>query len=134
MPRGGPPIMERKYRLKERLNKIELTQLRNNVIISGIQEQPWEGYSMTKERVYETIASAMGEENLEETMKEARKKDITCCTRIGTYQLNHPRPISVTFHYLEDRQKLLENKHNLPKGIYINEEFPPHMKRNRDIL
>ena len=86
-----------------------------------MQEQPWEGYSMTKERVYETIASTMGGENLEEIMKEARKIDITCCTRIGTYQLNHPRLISVTFHHREDRQKLLENKRNLPKGIYINE-------------
>ena len=43
--------------LKERLNKIELTQLGNNVIISGMQEQPWEGYSMTKERVNETSIS-----------------------------------------------------------------------------
>ena len=120
--------------LKERFNKIELTQLGNNVIISGMQEQPLEGYSMTKERVYETIASAMGGKNLEETMKEARKIDITCCTRIGTYQLNCLRPISVTFHHCKDRQKLLENKCNMPKGIYINEEFPPHVKRNMDIL
>ena len=69
-----------------------------------MQEQPWEGYSMTKERVYETIASAMGGENLEETRKKTRKIDITCCTRIGTYQLNSLRQISVTFHHCEDRQ------------------------------
>ena len=83
--------------LKKRLNKIELTQLGNNVIISGMQEQPWEGYTMTKERVYKTIASAMGGSNLEETMKDTRKIDITCCTRIGKYHLNCPRPISITF-------------------------------------
>ena len=58
-------------------------------------------------------------------MKVARKIDITCCTRIGKYQLNQPRPISVTFNQKEDRQKLLENKRNLPNGIFINEEFPP---------
>ena len=80
------------------MNKIELTQLGNNVIISGMQEQPWEGYTMTKEQVYETIATAMGGDNLEETMKDTRKIDITCCTRIGKYQLNRPRPISVTFN------------------------------------
>ena len=81
-------LWKENHELKERLNKIELTQLGNNVIISGMQEQPWEGYTMTKERVYETIASAMGGDNLEETMKDARKIDITCCTRIGKYQLN----------------------------------------------
>ena len=127
-------LWKENHELKERLNKIELTQLGNNVIISGMQEQPWEGYTMTKERVYETIASAMGGSNLEETMKDARKIDITCCTRIGKYHLNHPRPISITFSQKEDRQRLLENRCNLPNGIFINEEFPPHMKSNRDIL
>ena len=66
--------------LKERLNKIELNQLGNNVIITGVQEQPWEGYSTTKERVLETIATAMGGNQLEESMKEARKIDISCCS------------------------------------------------------
>ena len=127
-------LWKENHELKERLNKIELAQLGKNVIISGMQEQPWEGYTTTKERVYETIASAMGGSTLEETMKDARKIDITCCTRIGKYQLNQPRPISVTFSRKEDRQRLLENKCNLPNGIFINEEFPPHMKRNRDIL
>ena len=41
--------------LKERLTKIELAQLGNNVIISGMQEQCWESYSTTKDRVYDTI-------------------------------------------------------------------------------
>ena len=127
-------LWKENHEIKERLNKIELTQLGSNVIISGMQEQPWEGYTTTKERVYKTIASAMGGSNLEETMKDTRKIDITCCTRIGKYHLNHPRPISITFSQKEDRQRLLENRCNLPNGIFINEEFPPHMKRNRDIL
>ena len=48
-------------RLKERLNKIEINQLSNNVIITGVQEQPWEGYGTTKERVIEIIAKTMEE-------------------------------------------------------------------------
>ena len=76
--------------LKEQLNKIELNQLGNNVITTGVQEQLWEGYSTTKERVLETIATAMGGNQLEESMKEARKINISCCSRIGKYQLNRP--------------------------------------------
>ena len=53
-------LWKENHELKEILNKIELTQLGNNVIISGMEEQPWEGYTTTKERVYKTIASAMG--------------------------------------------------------------------------
>ena len=114
--------------LKERLNMIELSQLRNNVIISRMPEQPWESYSTTKECVYDSIASAMGGEDLTETKKEACKIKITCCSRTGTYQLNRLRPTSVTFQCHDDKQKLLESKRNLPKGIYFNEEFPPHIK------
>ena len=50
------------------------------MIITGVQEQPWEGYSTTKERVLETIATAMGGNQLEKTMKEARKIDTSCCS------------------------------------------------------
>ena len=35
--------------LKERLNQIEQNQLKNNVIITGIPEQPWETYNTTKQ-------------------------------------------------------------------------------------
>ena len=34
--------------LKERLSQIEQNQLKNNVIITGIPEQPWETYNTTK--------------------------------------------------------------------------------------
>ena len=75
--------------LKERLTKIELAQLGNNVIISGMQEQKWESY-LTKNRVYNTIAAAMGGDDLAATLLEAKKIEISCCNRTGPYQLNHP--------------------------------------------
>ena len=51
--------------LKEHLTQIELAQLENNVIISGMQEQPWETYDTTKKRVIDTIVAAMGGEDQE---------------------------------------------------------------------
>ena len=99
-----------------------------------MQEQLWESYKTTKDRVIDTIAAAMGGEDKEEAIKEVKKTKISCCSRTGQYRLNRPRPISVTFQHCEDKQKLLDSKHNLPIGVYINEEFPAHIKRNRDIL
>ena len=99
-----------------------------------MQEQAWENYATTKERVYDTIAAAIGGDNLLSALEEACKIKITCCSRIGRYQLNKLQPISVTFQRKDDKQCLLESKRNLPARIYINEEFPAHMKRNRDIL
>ena len=99
-----------------------------------MQEQSWENYTTTKERVFDTIVAAMGGQDRSAVLQEARKIEITCCSRIGHYQLNKPQTISVTFQHKDDKQCLLESKRNLPVGVYVNEEFPAHMKRNRDIL
>ena len=45
--------------LKNRLSKIETSQLSNNVIVTGIPEQTWKPYECTKQRVYDTISSAI---------------------------------------------------------------------------
>ena len=99
-----------------------------------MQEQPWENYKTTKDRVIDTIVAAMGVEDKEEARKQVKKVEISCCSHIGQYRLNKPRPISVSFQHCDDKQRLLESKHNLPLGVYVNVEFPAHMKRNRDTL
>ena len=75
--------------LKERLTKIELSHLGNNVIISGMQEQARENYATTKERVYDTIVAAIGGDDTSSAL-EVHKIEITCCSRIGHCQLNKP--------------------------------------------
>ena len=59
-------ILEEKKQLKlqninliERLNKIESTQLSNNVMITGLPEQQWEPHQTTKKYVHETIAATL---------------------------------------------------------------------------
>ena len=41
--------------LRSRLDTIEQSQLRNNVLVTGIQEGPYEQYNMTKLRIHEMI-------------------------------------------------------------------------------
>ena len=60
-------------------------------------EATQERYEITKEIVIEAIASMMGANNDEQAKSEARKVEISYCSRIGRYQLGHARPISVTF-------------------------------------
>ena len=45
--------------LQEGLSRIEATQLDNNVILTGIQEQQWERYEITHQRVIDIIAEAI---------------------------------------------------------------------------
>ena len=37
--------------LTEHINKIESTQLSKNIIVTGISEQPWKKYEMTKQHI-----------------------------------------------------------------------------------
>ena len=48
--------------------------------------------------------------------------------------MGHDQPISVTFNKKGDKEKLMSSKSKLPKGIFVNNEFPPHIKCNRDRL
>ena len=84
--------------------------------------------------MYDTIAVMKGTRNDPEAIMEARKIEISYCTRLGRYRPNNSRPISVTFQHWEDKEQLLSDKQNLPPGIYVNEEYPIQVKKDRDML
>ena len=120
--------------LHDRLSKVEATQLRYNIIITGIQEGPFEPYQTTKLRVYEMIAITIDSGDKQADLETAKKVKITGCSRIGKYRHNKARPISVTFRLRDDKELFLSCKHKLPAGIYANEEYPIHIKRTCDRL
>ena len=83
--------------LKERLNRIEMNQFSNNVIITGVAEQTWETYKHTKQRVIDTVVASLGKTGNPSEIKEVKCIDISYCTRLGRQRPNFDRPISVTF-------------------------------------
>ena len=83
--------------LKTRLDKLEQDQLINNVMITGIQEGPYEQYSTTKLQVQEMIAETIQSGNAMQDLETAKAIDIVSCKRVGKYRHNFPRSISVTF-------------------------------------
>ena len=121
-------------KLLERIQRIESQQLSNNVIITGISENPWEGYEVTKQRVCDTIAASIGEVGDASCQERAQQTEIACCSRVGRYKPNYSRPISVTFQKKEDKESLLSRRRNLPSGINMNEEYPLEIKKTRDRL
>ena len=115
-------------KLKERMNKLEKLQLENNVLISGQPEEAWEPYDRTKGIVLDTILTSLSSLQIEEATRIVKNIEIMNCKRIGRYKIGRSRPISVTFHKKDDKQRLLENKRSLPMGVYVNEEFPFEIK------
>ena len=108
--------------LKSRLDTIEQSQLRNNVLVTGIQEGPYEQYNTTKLRIQEMIAVTINSGNVVQDLETAKRIEITDCKRLGKYRNNYSRPISVTFATRDDKEMFLSNNRNLPNGIYANEE------------
>ena len=93
-------LLKRKNdQLKDRICQIEKSQLENNIMISGQLEQPWESYELTKERVLDTIATAVGSSDMESVKREAKK--------IRNLELQKSRPIQ--------DGKIKTNLCNLPK-------------------
>ena len=83
--------------LKDRLHRIEMDQLSNNVIITGIAEQTWETYEHTKQCVRDTVVASLGNVNNPTEIEEVRQTGISYCTRIGKQRPNYNRLILVTF-------------------------------------
>ena len=48
--------------------------------------------------------------------------------------MNRAWPISVMFAKYDDKENVMKNKRNLPGGVYINDEYPVEIKKNRDKL
>ena len=61
----GEVIEKNKYlrrecnKLHDRLTRLEANQLNNNVILTGLAEQPWEDYKITKQRVIDAIMATL---------------------------------------------------------------------------
>ena len=106
----------------------------NNVILTGIQEQQWEKFEITQQRVIDVIAEALHGTEGKNALLKAQQVSIAKCRRIGKYRMNFNRPISITSQYRDDKDLLMSNKHRLPAGIYANDEYPIHVKQTRDRL
>ena len=59
---------------------------------------------------------------------------IDTVTWLGKYTGERNRPIQVTCAMLWDQNLILKNKANLPKGVYVEEEFPFEIQERRNIL
>ena len=115
-------------KLKTRLDKLEQDNLLNNVMITGIQEGPYEQYSTTKLGVHEMITETIKSGNAARDLETAKTIDIVSCKCIGKYRHNYPRSISVTFAKRDNKESFLSNKRQLLAGIFANEEYPLHIK------
>ena len=121
-------------KLKQKLSKIENELLESTAIIHGVHEDKWEEGSTRYNMVVDVLAYTMYGTNHHEQLTAARKILIKKTSRLGKYNPNRGRPISVSFVYNEDCEHLLANKKYLPKGVYADKQYSEDIENTRRIL
>ena len=129
-------------KLQTKLNQIENRSLQNCIIIKGIKEDDWEKESSSREKIYKELASLVRtdqtfkdkNEEKKQRLKIAKRLEICSCKRLGKYNKDRPRPLSVELLRKEDIEYILANKPKLRKGIYMDREYPIEIERKRKIL
>ena len=121
-------------KLKTKLDVIENKGLESCAIIRGITETISEDTSSLMEKVYRELSKTIDARSEWERMKLAKEMDIIKCRRIGQPLVGRTRPISIEFQYQQDLDYVLGNKKILRKGVYIDKEYAPDIKRRRRLL
>ena len=78
---------------KMQLDKLEQNQLSNNIMVTVIQEGPYEQSSTTKLRIQEMIVITINSENSADDLETAKKIEITSCNRVGKFRHIFLRPV-----------------------------------------
>ena len=121
--------------LKDRLDKIENLQLENNLILHGVEESTaWEYPETRYAKVIEHLSHTMNAETAIEQRDMARNLSIKKTHRLGKFNVDRCRPVSITFAKYEDVEYLLGNKRYLPRGVYLNREYSSEIERKRKQL
>ena len=121
-------------KLKQKLSRIENELLESTAIIHSVHEDKWEEGSTRYNMVVDVLAYTMYGTNHHEQLTAARKILIKKTSRLGKYNPNRGRPISVSFVYNEDCEHLLANKKYLPKGVYADKQYSEDIENTRRIL
>ena len=111
-------------KLKENQLKMETYQRRNNLLFSGIPEKHGETSADCLTKVRQAIFTVEGSSDFK----------ISRCHRSGVYKKNQTRDIIIHLHWYPDKAKIMENKKNLPAGIFVNDDHPPEIVQRRKKL
>ena len=120
--------------ITKKLTEMERKSLQNNLIFKGIREEEWEKESSSKAKIYKELSKIMTGDTDSLKMKSARKINIRVCKRMGRYNKDRSRPLSVEFVSKEDVDYIHANKSNLGTGVYVDREYPIEIEKKRKLL
>ena len=104
------------------------------MIIRGIIEETKETEATLIQKIHRILTAIMSGESEEDKLESARQIGIISCKRLGRFNKNRIRAVSVEFKHKEDTDFILENHFDLVKGIYVDREYPTETEKKRKTL
>ena len=121
-------------KLKSKLSKIENKTLECSIIIKGIAETIGEVEQDMIDAVHWEISSTIMGNSDRDRYEKARKMEIRKCQRVGKFNQERSRPISVEFLSRQDSTYVLTNRSWLREGVYVEREYSLETERKRKLL
>ena len=116
-------------RMKRQMTKIETKGLDQCLIIRGVPEETKESDQMIFDKLYNVFSSIMHGETEDEKINASKQLTFQRCRRLGRYSKHRSRPLSVEMTHKQDTEFILENRFDLPRGIYVDREYPIDIER-----
>ena len=121
-------------KLKHKLNQVEQRSLDHCLVMKGIHEMAKENKKDCIELVYNALANTIEAEDEDDRKQAARKMEIRRARRIGRFNENYDRPISIEFSFKHDADYIMENRSYLESGIYVDCEYTSDIEYRRKLL
>ena len=120
--------------LKSKLSAIEGKTLECCLVFKGIPDTDWEKETATIQKLYRELSRTVDGETEAERISGAKNMLIKCCKRLGRFQENKSRAISVEFQLKQDADYMIENKKSLGEGIFVDREYSDDVEGRRKSL
>ena len=121
-------------KLKSKLSQIENKSLECSIIIKGIPETIGETEQDLIDAVHWEISNTIIGNTERERFDKAKRMEIRKCQRIGKFNQERSRPLSVEFLSRQDSTYVLANRTWLRKWIYVEREYSLETERKRKLL
>ena len=120
--------------LKAKLISIENRTLENCLVFRGLPESDYEKESETRKKIREALKNLISSNSDEEAEQTVKYFEIQRCKCFGKYIKDRARPISVDFLRKDDTDYIMENKSQLPGGVYADREYNQETEQKRKLL
>ena len=121
-------------KMKKQLVRIEAKNLDHSLIIRGVTEDFKETEQQMIYKVHQVLSVLMQGDTPADRLECVKRITIRTCRRLGRFNRNRIRPLSVELVHRDDVEFILDNKMELERGINVDREYSLEIERKRKTL